>query len=152
MEDAVSRSSLDSSSTGDEFVVVHADPKFKVTGDFHDLEGEVCGDGGQILTSAMSANNDAAPDMLSQSGDGSDRPAGLMSQSVSDGCFDHVIPSSQSANILSGEMQNSLNGATGIAGGMSASLYVEGTSKCGDQMLYYLYYIYRESLKHIGRN
>ena len=32
MEDAVSRSSLDSSSTGDEYVLINADPKLRITG------------------------------------------------------------------------------------------------------------------------
>ncbi|KAL3872041.1 hypothetical protein ACJMK2_040008 [Sinanodonta woodiana] len=41
MEDAISHSSLDSSSTGDEFVLVHADPKFKITGDMDDIKKEI---------------------------------------------------------------------------------------------------------------
>lgn len=37
MEDAVSRDSIESSSTGDEYVVVNGEPKLKVTGDFSDI-------------------------------------------------------------------------------------------------------------------
>lgn len=41
MEDAVSRSSLDSSSTGDEYVVVNGEPKLKITGDIRDINDEI---------------------------------------------------------------------------------------------------------------
>jgi hypothetical protein len=41
MEDTVSRSSLDSSSTGDEYVVVNGEPKLKITGDIRLINDEI---------------------------------------------------------------------------------------------------------------
>ena len=78
MEDAVSRSSLDSSSTGDEYVLVNADPKLRITGDINDINSEIC-DENQLLKSRQSK----------------------MSDSLVDKDIGSVIPSSQSVDVLS---------------------------------------------------
>lgn len=75
MEDAVSRSSLDSSSTGDEYVLVNADPKLRITGDINDLNTEI---GSDPLKSRQ----------------------GKMTDSMVDKEIGSVIPSSQSVDVL----------------------------------------------------
>ncbi|XP_052788930.1 rab GTPase-activating protein 1-like isoform X2 [Mya arenaria] len=77
MEDAVSRSSLDSSSTGDEYVLVNADPKLRITGDINDLNTEI-----------------SEPDSGGATGRG-DKMENSMEREIG-----HVIPSSQSVDIL----------------------------------------------------
>lgn len=79
MEDAVSRSSLDSSSTGDEYVLVNADPKLRITGDINDLNSEVCGEN-QTRCKQSSEKT--------------------MSDSLVEKEIGHVIPSSQSVDVL----------------------------------------------------
>ena len=79
MEDAVSRESIESSSTGDEFVVVNGEPKLKFTGDFNDI------------CDAMMSDGNAGDSRLSTS---------PISQSDSKD-LSHVIPSSQSVGFLS---------------------------------------------------
>lgn len=74
MEDTVSRSSLDSSA-GEDFVVVNAEPKLRITGDINDIKKEIC-DG--IPTDLKMASNQ-------------------MSLSQYSGQVDHVIRGSQSA-------------------------------------------------------
>ena len=92
MEDAVSRSSLDSSSTGDEYVLVNADPKLRITGDINDINSEIC--------SENQANN----------GRGRLAKSKNMGDSLNGKEIGHVIPSSQSVDVL-----NSNNsGETGL--------------------------------------
>ena len=79
MEDAVSRSSLDSSSTGDEYVLVNPDPKLRITGDINDLNTEIC-----------SENQPKFKQSVSKS----------MTDSLVDREIGHVIPSSQSVDVL----------------------------------------------------
>ena len=81
MEDAVSRSSLDSSSTGDEYVLVNADPKLRITGDINDIHSEIC-----------SENQTNGRGRLSR--------AKVMGDSVNEKEIGHVIPSSQSVDVL----------------------------------------------------
>ena len=83
MEDAISRSSLDSSSTGDEYVLVNADPKLRITGDINDIHSEICSENqtngkGRLSRSKIMGDSD------SQNG----KEIG------------HVIPSSQSVDVL----------------------------------------------------
>lgn len=78
MEDAISRSSLDSSSTGDEYVLVNADPKLRITGDINDINSEIC-DETQSVKSRQSKMSDS---------------------SLVDKEIGSVIPSSQSVDIL----------------------------------------------------
>jgi hypothetical protein len=79
MEDAVSRSSLDSSSTGDEYVLVNADPKLRITGDINDLNSEIC-----------SENQSRFKQSVNKS----------MNDSLVDKEIGHVMPSSQSVDVL----------------------------------------------------
>lgn len=80
MEDAVSRSSLDSSSTGDEYVLVNADPKLRITGDINDINTEICADN-QSKVKQQSVGKS-------------------MNDSLVDKEIGHVIPSSQSVDVL----------------------------------------------------
>ncbi|ESO96115.1 hypothetical protein LOTGIDRAFT_160101 [Lottia gigantea] len=75
MEDTISRESVDSSSTSDEFVVVNADPKFKLTGDMNDIDKEIC------------AEPVSTPDIK-------------MDTSITDSNVGHAMPSSQSVDVL----------------------------------------------------
>ncbi|XP_050389744.1 rab GTPase-activating protein 1 isoform X1 [Patella vulgata] len=75
MDDSVSRESVDSSSTSDEFVVVNADPKFKLTGDMSDIHKEI--------TDPAATNGNTK-----------------MATSITDNNLGHVIPNSQSADVL----------------------------------------------------
>ena len=80
MEDAVSRSSLDSSSTGDEYVLVNADPKLKITGDIDDIKSEICSE--------------------NQTSNGKGRLARSRNMGDNEKEIGHVIPSSQSVDVL----------------------------------------------------
>ncbi|KAL8585574.1 hypothetical protein ACOMHN_050333 [Nucella lapillus] len=92
MEDAVSRESVESSSTGDEFVVINGEPKLKFTGDFSD-----------ICDAMMSSDGNAGDSRLSAS-----------PTSQSDGKdLSHVIPSSQSVGLLAGDFASPDMGDTG---------------------------------------
>ncbi|KAK7095541.1 rab GTPase-activating protein 1-like isoform X2 [Littorina saxatilis] len=86
-EDAVSRESVESSSTGDEFVVVNGEPKLKFTGDFNDI------------CDAMMSDGNAGESRLSTS---------PMSQSESKD-LSHVMPSSQSVNFYSDDIATTEN-------------------------------------------
>ncbi|XP_076436762.1 rab GTPase-activating protein 1-like isoform X2 [Babylonia areolata] len=92
MEDAVSRESIESSSTGDEFVVVNGEPKLKFTGDFNDICDAMMSDGNAGGDSRLSASP------TSQS-DGKD--------------LSHVMPSSQSVGLLAGDFASPDMGDTG---------------------------------------
>ena len=84
MEDAVSRSSLDSSSTGDEYVLVNADPKLRITGDIEDINTEI-----------SSETQQKPRQLVANKG-----MSGRMSDSMIDTDIGHVIPSSQSVDVL----------------------------------------------------
>ncbi|XP_021380300.1 rab GTPase-activating protein 1-like isoform X4 [Mizuhopecten yessoensis] len=86
MEDAVSRSSLESSSTGDDYVVVNGEPKLKITGDINDLNMEISVDSPpDQMTSTLTSSESLSTDIrLGESNKG-----------------DHVLPSSQSADVIS---------------------------------------------------
>ncbi|XP_046330913.1 rab GTPase-activating protein 1-like isoform X2 [Haliotis cracherodii] len=88
MEDAVSRESVDSSSTGDDFVVVNADPKFKLTGDINDLDEEV--GAGKFLSPKMAASAATTPEQN-----------GMELEKV-----EHAIRGSQSADVLIPDASN----------------------------------------------
>ncbi|XP_025111685.1 rab GTPase-activating protein 1-like isoform X2 [Pomacea canaliculata] len=105
MEDTVSQESIESSSTGDEFVVVNGEPKLKVTGDFSDI-----GD-------AMMSDSTVCDTRLSSS-PGSPEDSKDLS---------HVIPSSQSVGFLAddlglGDMTESQEDQSGADRGRSVSL------------------------------
>lgn len=107
MDDAVSRSSLDSSSTGDEYVLVNADPKLRITGDINDIHSEICSD-----------NQANGKGRLSRSK--------VMDNSQNDREIGHVIPSSQSVDVL-----NSNNsGETAVKDASSVSLPTTPTGDC----------------------
>lgn len=106
MEDAVSRSSLDSSSTGDEYVLVNADPKLRITGDINDIHSEICSEN-QVNGKGRSARSK------------------VMSDSLNDREIGHVIPSSQSVDVLNANN----NGETGKEVG-SVSLPTTPTGDC----------------------
>lgn len=78
----MSQESIESSSTGDEFVVVNGEPKLKVTGDFSDI-----GD-------AMMSDSTVCDTRLSSS-PGSPEDSKDLS---------HVIPSSQSVGFLADDL------------------------------------------------
>ncbi|KAK7495749.1 hypothetical protein BaRGS_00012969 [Batillaria attramentaria] len=82
MEDAVSRESIESSSTGDEYVVVNGEPKLKVTGDFNDI-------GDAMLSDVNAGDSRLSTSPVSQ-GESKD--------------LSHVIPSSQSEGFLADEL------------------------------------------------
>ncbi|KAL4219350.1 Rab GTPase-activating protein 1 [Mactra antiquata] len=109
MEDAISRSSLDSSSTGDEYVLVNADPKLRITGDINDLNSEIGGE--NLIRSKQSMEK-------------------TMSDSLVDKDIGHVIPSSQSVDVLSTNISanNGTDGTTTAAG--SVSLPTTPTGDC----------------------
>ena len=81
-EDAVSRESIESSSTGDEFVVINGEPKLKFTGDFSDI------------CDAMMSDGNAGDSRLSTS---------PVSQSDNKD-LSHVIPTSQSVGLLAEDL------------------------------------------------
>ena len=89
MEDTVSRSSLDSSSTGDEYVVINGEPKLRITGDIRDINDEILGKmaSSSTLTSTDSLNKEHEADI--------------------NGSQHHVLQSSLSANELSSKQQQS---------------------------------------------
>ena len=93
MEDAVSRSSLDSSSTGDEYVVVNGEPKLKITGDIRDINDEISD---KMATSSTVTSTDS----LCKDGGMEDNES-----------KHHVIPSSQSVNELTSKQGS---GDTGV--------------------------------------
>lgn len=86
MEDAISRSSLESSSTGDEYVVVNGEPKLKITGDINDINEEIFA--GQH-TDKMTMSTLAAVEALAAT------------DQVRQESGDHAMPSSQSENMNS---------------------------------------------------
>lgn len=90
MEDTVSRSSLDSSSTGDEYVVVNGEPKLRITGDIRDINDE-------ILEKMASSSTLTSTDSLAK-------------ETGADDFTDHVIQSSQSTGDLSSKLHQ-LNAA-----------------------------------------
>ncbi|XP_062575396.1 rab GTPase-activating protein 1-like isoform X3 [Saccostrea cucullata] len=61
MEDAVSRSSVESSSTNDDYVVVNGEPKLKITGDINDLNDEVS-QSSRKMTSTLTPSSSAGTD------------------------------------------------------------------------------------------
>lgn len=61
MEDAVSRSSVESSSTNDDYVVVNGEPKLKITGDINDLNDEVS-QSSRKMTSMLTPSSSAGTD------------------------------------------------------------------------------------------
>ncbi|XP_061189022.1 rab GTPase-activating protein 1-like isoform X2 [Saccostrea echinata] len=61
MEDAVSRSSVESSSTNDDYVVVNGEPKLKITGDINDLNDEVS-QSSRKMTSALTPSSSTGTD------------------------------------------------------------------------------------------
>lgn len=79
MEDTVSRSSLDSSSTGDEYVVVNGEPKLRITGDIRDINDEILDRmaSSSTLTSTDSLNKEPENDF-------NELPAIQSSQSVNE--------------------------------------------------------------------
>ncbi|XP_063424247.1 rab GTPase-activating protein 1-like isoform X2 [Mytilus trossulus] len=85
MEDTVSRSSLDSSSTGDEYVVVNGEPKLRITGDIRDINDEILDRmaSSSTLTSTDSLNKEPENDFNEH----------------------HAIQSSQSVDELSSKLQ-----------------------------------------------
>ena len=87
----MSRSSLDSSSTGDEYVLVNADPKLRITGDIDDIHSEIC-----------SENQTNGRGRLSRSK--------MMGDNVSEKEIGNVIPSSLSVDVLNANN----NGETGL--------------------------------------
>jgi hypothetical protein len=86
MEDTVSRSSLDSSSTGDEYVVVNGEPKLKITGDIRLINDE-------ILKKMASSSSMTSTDSLCKEPEAEVNGSG------------HVLQSSQSAGDLSSKQQ-----------------------------------------------
>jgi hypothetical protein len=86
MEDTVSRSSLDSSSTGDEYVVVNGEPKLKITGDIRLINDE-------ILEKMASSSTMTSTDSLCKEPEAEVNGSG------------HVLQSSQSAGDLSSKQQ-----------------------------------------------
>lgn len=92
MEDTVSRSSLDSSSTGDEYVVVNGEPKLKITGDIRLINDE-------ILEKMASSSTITSTDSLCKKPEAEVNGSG------------HVMQSSQSAGDLSSK-QRQLNAGT----------------------------------------
>lgn len=84
----MSRESVDSSSTGDDFVVVNADPKFKLTGDINDLDEEV--GAGKFLSPKMAASAATTPEQN-----------GMELEKV-----EHAIRGSQSADVLIPDASN----------------------------------------------
>jgi hypothetical protein len=92
MEDTVSRSSLDSSSTGDEYVVVNGEPKLKITGDIRLINDE-------ILKKMASSSSMTSTDSLCKEPEAEVNGSG------------HVLQSSQSAGDLSSKQQQ-LNAGT----------------------------------------
>lgn len=91
MEDTVSRSSLDSSSTGDEYVVVNGEPKLKITGDIRLINDE-------ILEKMASSSTMTSTDSLCKEPEAEVNGSG------------HVLQSSQSAGDLFSKQQQ-LNAA-----------------------------------------
>ena len=88
----MSRSSLDSSSTGDEYVLVNADPKLRITGDIDDIHSEICSEN-------------------QTNGRGSRPRSKVMGDSVnSEKEIGNVIPSSLSVDVLNANN----NGETGL--------------------------------------
>lgn len=85
MEDTVSRSSQDSSSTGDEYVVVNGEPKLRITGDIRDINDEILDRmaSSSTLTSTDSLNKEPEKDFNEH----------------------HAIQSSQSVDELSSKLQ-----------------------------------------------
>ncbi|GFO45707.1 Rab GTPase-activating protein 1-like [Plakobranchus ocellatus] len=103
MEDTISRDSV-TSSTSEEFVVVHGEPKLKVPADVKDLSME-------IASAAANSSNDGrgiSEEGNVSSGDieeksniiGSTVPSNANTSCATPSC-DSVIPSSQSASVLS---------------------------------------------------
>ncbi|CAI9717837.1 rab GTPase-activating protein 1-like isoform X1 [Octopus vulgaris] len=91
MEDTVSRSSVESSSTGEDFVMVNGDPKLKITGDINDINEEITDD--SSIDFKM-ASTPISPDM---------------SDSCTSNQPDHVIPSSQSVDVLNTHKVSNMN-------------------------------------------
>lgn len=91
MEDTVSRSSVESSSTGEDFVMVNGDPKLKITGDINDINEEITDD--SSIDFKM-ASTPVSPDM---------------SDSCTSNQPDHVIPSSQSVDVLNTHKVSNMN-------------------------------------------
>lgn len=107
MEDAVSRSSLDSSSTGDEYVLVNADPKLRITGDINDINREICAEN-QPKVKQLAGKN--------------------MNDSLVDKEIGNVIPSSQSVDVLN--TNGSASNGTEAAAAGSVSLPTTPTGDC----------------------
>nr|XP_034301493.1 rab GTPase-activating protein 1 isoform X5 [Crassostrea gigas] len=82
MEDAVSRSSVESSSTNDDYVVVNGEPKLKITGDINDLNDEVS-QSSKKMTSTLTPSSSLGAD-----------PQSPISS------VDNVFPSSQSTGAI----------------------------------------------------
>lgn len=105
----MSRSSLDSSSTGDEYVLVNADPKLRITGDIEDINKEIGSEGPQ------------KPRTLSKG------MSGRMSESMIDADIGHVIPSSQSVDVLNTNVSANVDSEVP---GTSVSLPTTPTGDC----------------------
>lgn len=92
MEDALSRSSIDSSSTGDDFVMINGEPKLRITGDINDIGVEISDESPSDLVKSSTSSVDMSSSELAE------KPS-------------HVISSSQSADVLTMAVKN--NGADG---------------------------------------
>ncbi|KAK3087405.1 hypothetical protein FSP39_005477 [Pinctada imbricata] len=104
MEDAVSRSSLDSTSTNDDYVVVNGEPKLKITGkNLYDDYVVVNGEPKVKITGDINDLNDE----LSRSGSLNKMASALTSpdsqSSIDQSNIDHVLPVSLSADVLVAE-------------------------------------------------
>ena len=94
-EDALSQGSIESTSTGDEYVVVNGEPKLRITGDVNDIRDAM---------SETSSTSGASGDPKSVSQSESRSASHVIPTSQSEGRnVSHVIPTSQSVGVLAGE-------------------------------------------------
>ncbi|XP_041370237.1 rab GTPase-activating protein 1-like [Gigantopelta aegis] len=110
MEDAISQGSIESSSTGDEFVVVNGEPKFKLTGDINDIDEEISVD--KLLNVKMASNS-------------VDTEKGGSEESV-----DNVLRGSQSADgLMADAMSSSQEQPMSVIGPGSADVFQPNVSR-----------------------
>ena len=86
MEDAISQGSIESSSTGDEFVVVNGEPKFKLTGDINDIDEEISEEklvNAKMASASIDMENQGAEQSVGSVLRGSQSADGLLADSLS---------------------------------------------------------------------